>query len=106
MRWPSRKSQTRWSSEASIPNGPGLDVVDLPDGSFQLAPDPTRMRDLGLVFTAFGLVPIGVGLVIVVLSLFSLFGHKLPTLTALVAIPLIATGALELLLWNRLFPVP
>ena len=62
------------------------------------------MRDLGLVFTAFGLVPIGVGLVIVVLSLFSLFGHKLPTLTALVAIPLIATGALELLLWNRLFP--
>lgn len=62
------------------------------------------MRALGLVFTASGLVPIGLGLVIVVLSLFSLFGHKLPTLTALVAIPIIATGALELLLWKRLFP--
>jgi hypothetical protein len=81
--------------DASLPN-----VVDLPDGSFELRPDPRQVRKLRRFIGAYGVFSIGIWAAVVAWILTQ--PRRIPW--PLLAIPFVVSIAVELILWYGVRP--
>jgi hypothetical protein len=76
-------------------------IVDLPDGSLMLPPNPARVRSLRLVFRAGAVVTIGLGLVLLAVTLVD---PKVPATVRFLTIPFLVVGATDWFLWQVITP--